>query len=264
MWCFGNSSGHSSPRWYRGLKDTDPLYDPLPGPALNQARLTDAGQSAWNLRVTCPRRPPLRLNHRLPPSSSTCAPPPLPSCPPFLPVPGIYTGGWFWFSGICRWRLLLAPITRPTHPRAATTVPLSPLSFSLLVLQAETIPPPPLINGQPHFNPARKIIRFWIQMNFWPGLAGHDCTLFFFFFLPPFFVAMRFFRSMLFLFIYLFICSFLFSFLDCLRSGWKILKMQQGERIGFNLRGKIGMLMVTCNFGFSLLMWWEWCLGNGG
>lgn len=153
-----------------------------------------------------------------------------------------------------------APHTPPPSNHRAS---LSSLFFSPRLAGWDN-PPPPLINGPPHFNPARKIIRFWIQMNFWPGLAGHDCTLFFFFFLPPFFVAMRFFRSMLFLFIYLFICSFLFSFLDCLRSGWKILKMQQGERIGFNLRGKIGMLMVTCNFGFSLLMWWEWCLGNGG
>lgn len=96
-------------RWYRGLKDmqdgcwcTDPLLSLslslstwTGSPTLNQARLTDAGQSAWNLRVTCPRRPPLRLNHRLPPTRSRRAqraPPPLLSSCPFLPVRGIYTG----------------------------------------------------------------------------------------------------------------------------------------------------------------------------
>lgn len=45
------------------------VYSPGPSwlsSALNQGWLTDAGQSAWNLRVTCPRRLSRWLNHRLP------------------------------------------------------------------------------------------------------------------------------------------------------------------------------------------------------
>lgn len=140
IWCFVNSSAHSSlVAGYRGLKDmqdgcrcTDPLHSLryLDRLALNQARLTDAGQSAWNLRVTCPRRPPLRLNHRLPPPLPRAhVEPNVPTATPapFLPLPSrtrnIYGGGWFWFSGICRChrRRSLPFATRP--PRRYTSSP---------------------------------------------------------------------------------------------------------------------------------------------
>lgn len=127
-------------------------------PTLNQARLTDAGQSAWNLRVTCPRRPPLRLNHRLPPpsltSSSTCQPPPpplLPSCSLPSRTRNIYGGGWFWFSGICRChrrRSLPFATRRYTLPSSLSNVALS-LSLSLHLAGWDG--PPSLINGPAHF-----------------------------------------------------------------------------------------------------------------
>lgn len=154
-------------------------------PTLNQARLTDAGQSAWNLRVTCPRRPPLRLNHRLPlpshalTSSPTCQPPPLlPSCP-FLPVRGIYTGE----AGFDLAEYAAATDDARSHLRRAPPADTPPLphpsSSSLLVLQETTLP---LINGPAHF--ARSdATKNYTLLNTDELLAGTAATLFF---LPTF------------------------------------------------------------------------------
>lgn len=83
---------------------------------LNQGWLTDAGQSAWNLRVTCPRRLSRLLNHR-------------PRPPPILCLSATHTEPLLCADNLPRSRtpvLCTGRTTQVPHPALSSSSTLSP------------------------------------------------------------------------------------------------------------------------------------------